>query len=690
MSSALPFVPLPVPVDAGGTGDTSFTAYTVLCAGVTATGSFQHVAAVGALGDVLTSNGAANLPSFQAPAAAPVTSVANSDGSLTIAPTTGSVVASIDTTHSNTWTILQTFVPSADANIGIIVKGKSASQSGSLQEWQKSDGTILGRVVGVSSNNAGRLELYNSGASLVTLGLYVAAGTGWQLVGAGGSMSCNAGVFRCDAASDDAAFTVGAVPGGWATPYGIVVFRPNVGSPPTVYAQLFGSDGGVVFKTRIDQGVPHFQIWVPAATADEVMQIQGTTTGGTRREQVDIDTVWVDATDATRKARLYLRVWDTAVREALRVEASGTAPMIGFLGASAVARQTITGDRGGNGALASFLTALATEGLITDSTTNAAGGLRLLDTQTFTSNGTWNTVTNGIVTKVVLTGGGGQGGGGGGSATTTNVRQGGGGGGAGARVEVWFKTADLGGTEDVVVGAIANAAGGGGTGANGTAGTNGNLSSFGTTVRAWAYGGGGGNAGPQGATVTAQAGGGGGGVMGAGASGSSNNIGGLPQNSNSGTGTGGAGGSGPNGAAGQPAEWGGGAGGGTTTSAAATGPAGGVSHYGGGGGGAGGGVDTLNAHRAGGAGGGGRVGATGGGGAGGGAGGSVGTGGGAGSVFGAGLGGGGGGGNSAGTGGNGGDGGIPGGGGGGGGGGTNVGGNGGAGARGEVVVYTYG
>lgn len=41
---------------------------------------------------------------------------------------------------------------------------------------------------------------------------------------------------------------------------------------------------------------------------------------------------------------------------------------IGFYGASAVAKQTVTGSRGGNAALASLLTALANLGLITDST----------------------------------------------------------------------------------------------------------------------------------------------------------------------------------------------------------------------------------------------------------------------------------------------------------------------------------
>lgn len=75
------------------------------------------------------------------------------------------------------------------------------------------------------------------------------------------------------------------------------------------------------------------------------------------------------ATDASRTGRAVFSVVDfNAAREALRLEANGTAALIGFLGASAVARQVVTGSRGANAALASLLTGLATLGLITDST----------------------------------------------------------------------------------------------------------------------------------------------------------------------------------------------------------------------------------------------------------------------------------------------------------------------------------
>lgn len=54
-----------VPVADGGTGLSSTTAYAVLCGGTTSTGALQSVASVGTAGQVLTSNGAGALPTFQ-------------------------------------------------------------------------------------------------------------------------------------------------------------------------------------------------------------------------------------------------------------------------------------------------------------------------------------------------------------------------------------------------------------------------------------------------------------------------------------------------------------------------------------------------------------------------------------------------------------------------------------------------
>jgi hypothetical protein len=54
-----------LPVANGGTGVASTTAYAVLCGGTTTTGPFQAIASVGTTGQILTSNGAGALPTFQ-------------------------------------------------------------------------------------------------------------------------------------------------------------------------------------------------------------------------------------------------------------------------------------------------------------------------------------------------------------------------------------------------------------------------------------------------------------------------------------------------------------------------------------------------------------------------------------------------------------------------------------------------
>jgi hypothetical protein len=62
-------------VAGGGTGNTTFTAYSVICAGTTATGVFQNVSGVGSATQVLTSNGPSTLPSWQALPASGFTTV---------------------------------------------------------------------------------------------------------------------------------------------------------------------------------------------------------------------------------------------------------------------------------------------------------------------------------------------------------------------------------------------------------------------------------------------------------------------------------------------------------------------------------------------------------------------------------------------------------------------------------------
>lgn len=56
---------IPVTVENGGTGNTTFDAYSVICAGITNTDPFQNVSGLGNFGQVLTSNGPGTLPTWE-------------------------------------------------------------------------------------------------------------------------------------------------------------------------------------------------------------------------------------------------------------------------------------------------------------------------------------------------------------------------------------------------------------------------------------------------------------------------------------------------------------------------------------------------------------------------------------------------------------------------------------------------
>lgn len=61
----------PLPVNQGGSGKQSLTAYSIVCGGITTTGALQSVSGQGSLGQVLTSNGSSTLPTWQSLPAGP-------------------------------------------------------------------------------------------------------------------------------------------------------------------------------------------------------------------------------------------------------------------------------------------------------------------------------------------------------------------------------------------------------------------------------------------------------------------------------------------------------------------------------------------------------------------------------------------------------------------------------------------
>ncbi len=72
----------PQPVVEGGTGNSTFTAYSVITSGTTTTGAFQNVVGLGTSGQVLTSAGAGALPAWQTLGGASISITGDTGGAI--------------------------------------------------------------------------------------------------------------------------------------------------------------------------------------------------------------------------------------------------------------------------------------------------------------------------------------------------------------------------------------------------------------------------------------------------------------------------------------------------------------------------------------------------------------------------------------------------------------------------------
>lgn len=105
-----------ITVPYGGTGNTTFTAYSVICAGATATGAFQNVSGVGTSGQVLTSNGAGALPTWQSAASAGTVN-AGTINELAYYAANGTTVSGLTTGNDGVLITSGTGVPSISSTI---------------------------------------------------------------------------------------------------------------------------------------------------------------------------------------------------------------------------------------------------------------------------------------------------------------------------------------------------------------------------------------------------------------------------------------------------------------------------------------------------------------------------------------------------------------------------------------------
>lgn len=147
-------------VAGGGTGDTSFTAYSVITGGTTSTGALQNVSGVGTSGQVLTSNGAGTLPTWQTPTAVPI--AANTTVSLIddFIGVSGGTAAGQTINSSLSWRPPQ-------SNSSIITQAQTALDSGHPGLIKFGGLTSVNNVYGLMLCSLNANSLGSSNASII-------------------------------------------------------------------------------------------------------------------------------------------------------------------------------------------------------------------------------------------------------------------------------------------------------------------------------------------------------------------------------------------------------------------------------------------------------------------------------------------------------------------------------------------
>jgi len=101
----------PITVAQGGTNDSSLTSYSILCGGTTSTAALQNVSSVGTSGQVLTSNGASALPTWEAAGGGGAGSVIN-----TLSTTITTRISTTSTTMSDITGMSVTITPTSSSS----------------------------------------------------------------------------------------------------------------------------------------------------------------------------------------------------------------------------------------------------------------------------------------------------------------------------------------------------------------------------------------------------------------------------------------------------------------------------------------------------------------------------------------------------------------------------------------------
>lgn len=235
---------------------------------------------------------------------------------------------------ANTFTIgPQTINTGAAGNKGIIVKS-AASPTANLEEWQDSTGAAKSAIL--STHGFWSIGSFNESTTTAGAYLGVTGGTA-RIMLADGTASNN---FQID--NSNATFRY---------IYGGTIILQYYKSPNAFNivsdVLIGGNDGGPVSSGKL---------WVRNNTSAKPtilgtqdyngigamhLRLDKFTATNVRSSIYGIDTVWIDATDASRKGRVIFNAYDTAIREFMRVDTDGSNALVSLGGVATTARTTI-------------------------------------------------------------------------------------------------------------------------------------------------------------------------------------------------------------------------------------------------------------------------------------------------------------------------------------------------------------
>ena len=327
----------PITVPYGGTGNTTFTAYSLICAGTTSTGTFQNVAGLGTSGQVLTSAGIGALPTWATPSSGTVSSVSGTAGQIDVANGTTTPVISIDpayvgqtsintvgTISMGTWngTIIAPAFGGTGVNNGssTITIGGNLSTAGSLA-------TTGAFATTFTFTGATNVTFPTSGTLSTTTGTVTSvSGTAGQIDSTGGAtpvISIDSGYVGQASITTLGTITTGAWNGSTiSVPFGgtgdttFTAYSVICGGTTTTAALQAVATLGTSGQVLTSNGAAALPTWQNAATGS-VTSVSGTanritSTGGTT-PVIDISASYVGQTSITTLGTITTGVWNGSV-----------------------------------------------------------------------------------------------------------------------------------------------------------------------------------------------------------------------------------------------------------------------------------------------------------------------------------------------------------------------------------------